>query len=95
MVFDKIYGIYGSADLTSSVAGQEIAPDIRTLYGYTFQPIFSHLTIRVFANCHISINGGDYMYIDVTTGGLNIKDFDITSVRIMESGINFHYVIGW
>lgn len=43
--------------------------------------------------CHISINGGDYVYIPAGIGiRTNMYDYIVNSVKIQESGVSFTWV---
>ena len=41
------------------------------------------------------INNGNYIYVDSNTGGLNIENYEMTSLKIQESGIQYYYIVGW
>lgn len=71
------YTVIGSPNLETSVAGQEICPS-PTVY-------FSILNNQ---DCHISINGGEYIYVRAYQG---LQIDIVKSCRIQESGIQFNY----
>ena len=95
MVYGNINGLYGSEDLMTSVAEAEVLPDIKDKRDYTFQPIFTHISLRVLSTCHISINNDEYIYIHESIGGINIENFKFNSVKIKESGVQYHYIVAW
>lgn len=72
--------IYGSANLQTSVAGEEIIPSGIGIMN--FQLINN-------ADCHVSLNGGDYIYIPKSLG-LNIPV--VNSCKIQENGVQFSWI---
>jgi hypothetical protein len=70
----------GSANLQTSVAGQEILPEGMRLFDFK-------LTNDQI--CHVSINGGDYIYLRANQG---ISTTLTYSVKIQEAGITFNWI---
>lgn len=72
--------IYGSASLQTSVAGEEILNTIL----YDFELINDQ-------SCHISINGGPYIYLRALQG---IQMPVMKSIKIQEDSITFNWIGG-
>jgi len=81
-MISNYYGtvIKGSTSLLTSVANAEIIPD-----GFSFVD-FELFNDQI---CHISINGGDYIYIRASQG---IKIDSSSSIKIQEAGITFTWI---
>ena len=70
----------GSANLQTSVAEQEIiATDDR----------FTDFSLLNNQDCHISINGGDYIFVRANQG---LELYVVNSIKIQEAAITFNWI---
>lgn len=77
-------GFSGSEEKQTSVEDEEVLTDLVNEDGYY------NFSLQVFNDCHISVNGSPYIYLNAnTTFETDSKDVPIKSLKIQENDIQF------
>jgi hypothetical protein len=84
-------GYLGSPDIMVSAANQEVVPTAPVSWTLPYQLYkFSFYNTEV---CHVSINGGDWIYLKAGQGfNSELNDANITSFKIQEAGIHYNFI---
>jgi hypothetical protein len=81
----------GSQDVQTSVSGVECLP--QKPIDWTLPYYFKKISFVNLADCHISINGGNYIYLKGNDGvSTELGDSPIYSIKIQENGIQYYYL---
>ncbi len=77
-------GFSGSGSKLTSVADEEVLLNLEDEEGYY------NFTLQVFNDCHISVNGSPYIFLNAnTTFETDSKDAPIKSLKFQENDIQF------
>ncbi|KXZ22294.1 hypothetical protein P4T89_13275 [Bacillus nakamurai] len=84
-------GYIGSPNLEKSEANQEVVPPPPQTW--TMKYSFYKFSFSNDQECHVSINGGDPIYLRAGQGfQMDAHDSPITSFKISESGITYNFL---
>jgi hypothetical protein len=80
-------GFSGSTNKSISIANAEVLTTLEDTNGYY------NFTLQVFNDCHISVNGSQYIFLGAnTTFETDSNDTPIKSLKIQENGVEYIWV---